>query len=127
MEGARGAESAVVELRPTGMKLQTLFFALAMFSSFPAAGCTVYSAPPPDTEVISVESQRPPPPAQIEVIPASPGPEYTWIAGYHRWDGRRDVWVGGHYDRRPQRDAHYVRGHWEHRGRITIWVDGHWA
>ena len=27
----------------------------------------------------------------------------------------------------PSPNAHYVRGHWEHRGRVTLWVDGHWA
>ena len=104
-----------------------LLFSIAMFTAFPAAGCSVYSTPPPDTQVAYAEPQPPPPPAEIEVIPAAPGPEFTWIAGYHRWNGRRYVWIGGHYDRRPNRDARYVRGHWEHRGRVTVWVDGHWG
>ncbi len=110
------------------MKLQNLFFPLALvtLSSLPAMGCTVYSTPPAETEVVA-EPAPPPPPAEVEVVPASPGAEYVWIAGYHRWNGHRYVWVGGHYDRRPQREAHYVRGHWEHRGRVTVWVDGHWG
>jgi hypothetical protein len=109
------------------MKLHNLFFGLALLSAFPEVGCSVYATPPPDTEVVEVASPPPPPPAQVEVVPVSPGPEYTWIGGYHRWNGRRYVWIGGHYDRRPHRNATYIHGHWEHRGRTTVWVDGHWG
>ena len=109
------------------MKLQNVFLALAMISTFPAAGCSVYATPPPDTELAYNEPPPAPPPPLVEVIPAAPSPDYIWIPGHHRWNGRRYVWLGGHYDRRPQRDAHYVRGHWEHRGRVTLWVDGHWG
>jgi hypothetical protein len=108
------------------MKQHSLLLSLVTIASFPAAGCTAYSTPPPSTEVPSDDAPPPPPPAQVEVIPVSPGPEYVWVGGFHRWDGRRYVWIGGHYDRRPALHAHYVRGHWEHRGRVTVWVDGRW-
>ena len=42
-----------------------------------------------------------PPPPVAEVAPASPGPGYVWIAGYHRWDGARYVWVGGRWEIGP--------------------------
>jgi hypothetical protein len=111
------------------MKLQNLFLSLAMLSTFAATGCTVYSTPPPATEIAYAETPTPPPPPApiVEVIPPTPGVEFTWVPGHHRWNGGRYVWVGGYYDRRPHREAHYVHGHWEHRGRVTVWVDGHWG
>ena len=49
-----------------------------------------------------------------------------WIAGYHRWDGARYVWVGGHWDHRPRVGARWVGAHWEPRARGKVWVEGHW-
>jgi hypothetical protein len=110
------------------MKLQTppfLALAVTMIASFPAAGCTVYTTPPAQTEMAYAETPPPPPAPLVEVIPVTPGPEYVWVPGRHEWNGHRYVWIGGRYDRDPRRDARYVRGHWEHRGRVTVWVDGH--
>jgi WXXGXW repeat (2 copies) len=49
-----------------------------------------------------------------------------WIAGFHRWDGHRYVWVGGRWDHRPHAGAHWVGAHWEPRARGKVWVEGHW-
>jgi hypothetical protein len=84
-----------------------------------------YYAPPPQETVY--EQEPPPAPAPIvEVQPASPGAEYVWIGGYHRWDGHAYVWVHGRYDRRPHRDAHWAPAHWEARGHAHVWVEGRW-
>lgn len=67
------------------------------------------------------------PPAPIaEVRSVSPGPDFVWIEGYHRWDGRAYVWVPGRWERRPQPRAEWVPGRWEHDRRGWFYVDGHW-
>jgi hypothetical protein len=68
----------------------------------------------------------PPPPRPVEVIPARPRPGVVWIAGFHRWDGARYVWVPGHYADPPRPHARWVDGHWDHRGGGYVWVEGHW-
>ncbi|HEY4012880.1 MAG TPA: hypothetical protein VGM06_06065 [Polyangiaceae bacterium] len=92
-------------------------------AALPALGCYV-EARTADAEEVGAPPPEPPP--QVEVVPASPGPDYVWIAGFHRWDGRGYVWVRGHYDRRPRQQAQWVRAHWERRGRGHVWVEGHW-
>ena len=67
-----------------------------------------------------------PPPPVAEVAPASPGPGYVWIAGYHRWDGARYVWVGGRWEIGPSPRARWVPGHWRHDRGGWTWVPGHW-
>ncbi len=39
-----------------------------------------------------------PPPARYEVAP-NPRRGYVWEPGYYRWNGRRHVWVAGHWER----------------------------
>jgi hypothetical protein len=102
---------------------------LAALLSFTVMGCYVEAGtdvapppPPPPGEVV-VESEPPPP---QEVVPASPGPDYVWIGGYHRWDGRRYVVVRGRYERRPHPNARWSAAHWEARGRGHVWVEGRW-
>jgi WXXGXW repeat (2 copies) len=103
---------------------------LVTLSPLLVGGCYVEarSVPPAEDELVS-ESEPPPPPpppAEVEVAPPPPGPEFFWIAGYHRWDGGRYVWVRGHYERRPHRRARYVPPHWTARGRVHVWVGGRW-
>src|ERR1700747_1650272 len=56
--------------------------ACALFFAPSCAQVIVHVAPPP----VVVERPGPPPRAG-----------YTWVGGYHRWDGRGYVWVPGHY------------------------------
>ncbi|WP_394835738.1 hypothetical protein LVJ94_02265 [Pendulispora rubella] len=67
-----------------------------------AAGCYVQDGPPPPRHVVAYEAPPPPPP-QVDVITVSPGPDYIWVGGYHRWTGHGYYWVPGHYERRGRR------------------------
>ena len=40
------------------------------------------------------------PPPQVEVIGLAPGPGYIWISGFWNAMGGRQVWIGGHWQRR---------------------------
>jgi WXXGXW repeat (2 copies) len=97
---------------------------LALAGSFSGCSCTVESSPPAET--VYESEPPPPPPPQQEVLPPPPGPEFVWIGGYHRWNGRAYVWVPGRYNRRPHAAARWEAAHWEGRGRAHVWVEGRW-
>jgi hypothetical protein len=61
-------------------------------------------------------------------MPPSPGADFVWVGGYHRFDGatHRYVWVGGRYERRPHPGAQWKAAHWEPRGHQHVWVEGNW-
>jgi hypothetical protein len=103
-------------------------FALSMMGCYVEAGTQAGPPPPPPPQgEVVVESEPPaPPPPQEEVVPASPGPEFVWIGGYHRWDGRRYVWTRGRYERRPHANARWSTAHWETRAHGHVWVEGRW-
>jgi len=67
-----------------------------------------------------------PPPPVTETIVASPGPDFVWIRGYHRWDGDHYVWVGGRWERHPPGRHAWVEGHWRHNHNGWYWQEGHW-
>lgn len=67
-----------------------------------------------------------PPAPIIERRPIAPGPGYVWVDGFHRWDGARYVWVGGHWMMPPRRGGVWVAGHWRHTPGGYVWVEGHW-
>jgi hypothetical protein len=50
------------------------------------AGCTATVAAP-----------GPPPPPRVERVTVSPGPSYVRVPGHWRWNGRRYVWIEGHW------------------------------
>ena len=84
-------------------------------------------APPPAQAEVVVEGAPPaPPPPEREVVPASPGVDFYWVPGYHRWDGHHYAWVRGRYERRPHPNARWKEAHWEPRGRGHVWVEGNW-
>jgi len=89
---------------------------------------------------VSIVIGNAPPPQRVEVVPA-PRRGYQWAPGYWNWNGRRHVWVAGHWERarpgyvyqrpewRQERDgwrlnrggwqrgpAHGNRHHYENRG-----------
>jgi hypothetical protein len=67
-----------------------------------------------------------PPHPLVERRVASPGHEYIWTPGYHRWDGRSYVWVPGAWVRPPRAHARWVGHHWVHRRGGWVLVEGHW-
>jgi WXXGXW repeat (2 copies) len=87
-----------------------------------AAGCAVAPPPPPDAVFVDAT----PPTAVVEVRGELPGPDYIWINGYHRWDGRAYVWVGGRWERRPRAGAVWVDGRWHRHNRGWYWIEGRW-
>jgi hypothetical protein len=121
---------------------------LGVVGSLSVAGCAVHggasvsaSAPPPPTvqvqaevttppataEVVVQGQPPPPPPPQTEPPPPpAPGPDYFYVAGYHRWDGHAYIWVPGRYERRPHPGAQWRAAHWEARGNGHVWIEGNW-
>jgi hypothetical protein len=125
-------------------KTAAVVASMLLGSSSLALGCAVHesasvSAPPPpqvvvegqvgtggQTELIIQGAPPPAPPVQTEVIAASPGPDFFWVGGYHRWNGHEYVWVGGRYERRPHANAQWKVAHWEPRGATHVWIEGNW-
>jgi len=66
-----------------------------------------------------------PPALRAEVVLASPGPGYVWIAGYYGWGGGRYYWGRGRWGRGRAGRA-WVGGRWEQRGRNWVWRRGYW-
>ena len=102
---------------------------------------TAYQAPPADASAAAVAPQantqpgpppntvimQTPPAAQVEVVPAPPGPDYVWMPGYWAISGGGGwVWVGGHYALPPRPRAVWVGGYWGRHGRGYVWIGGHW-
>ena len=79
-------------------------------------------APAPAPVIIRVA----PPSIVVEHPGPSPGPNYIWVGGYHRWNGSRYIWVPGHYVVPPRRGAVWVSGHWVQRGGGWVYVEGYW-
>jgi len=67
-----------------------------------------------------------PPAAIVEVRPTPPSRRYVWIAGYHRWDGGRYVWVPGSWALPPRPHARWVPHRWVRRHDHWVLVEGHW-
>lgn len=42
------------------------------------------------------------------VVPARPGPDYTWVEGYWYPQGRRYAWHNGYWTRPPYQGAYWV-------------------
>jgi hypothetical protein len=126
------------------MRTTAFVSASILLGSSLTMGCAVHgsasvNAPPPPevvvqgqvqgsatTEIVVQGDPPPPPPPQQETVPPPPSPEYTWVGGYHRWDGHAYVWVNGRYERRPHEGATWRAAHWEPRGNGHVWIDGGW-
>ncbi|HTV04799.1 MAG TPA: hypothetical protein VME86_05480 [Acidobacteriaceae bacterium] len=67
-----------------------------------------------------------PPPPIVEHRPLRPGPQYVWLGGYHRWNGRVYVWVPGRWVVPPRPAAVWIPGHWAHSPHGYMWISGHW-
>lgn len=67
-----------------------------------------------------------PPPPVVERPGPVPSGGWVWVGGHHRWDGRRYVWVPGHYVRPPRPHAVWIPGRWVPRQGGYVYVAGHW-
>ena len=67
-----------------------------------------------------------PPAAIVETRPVRPGPNYVWIAGYHRWENNAYVWTPGRWMVAPRPHARWVAAHWARRPGGWVFVEGHW-
>jgi uncharacterized protein YcfJ len=66
-----------------------------------------------------------PPPTPVDVVVASPGPDYIWVDGEWTWNGGW-VWVGGHWMLPPYPHAVWVHGRSWHDGRGWHYDRGYW-
>lgn len=77
------------------------------------------------TQPTTVVVQQAPPPAPVETIIVSPGPDYVWVDGEYVWNGGW-FWVGGHWMYPPHPHAVWVVGRSWHDGRGWHNERGHW-
>jgi hypothetical protein len=93
--------------------------AVAMASTAACAGMAL--------EGVSFEFvQREPPPPRREVIVASPGPGYVWVAGHWSWRSNDYVWEPGTWVIIQTGYHRWEPGRWRHDRRGWYWVEGHW-
>ncbi|HEY2797646.1 MAG TPA: hypothetical protein VGK26_07135 [Thermoanaerobaculia bacterium] len=98
---------------------------LALGAALAVGAMLTAACPPgPPPGVVYVKA-RPPVPVS-EVVVASPGPDYVWVPGYHRWDGATYVWVKGTWQRPPHAHAKWAAGHWVEHRNGWYWVEGRW-
>ena len=100
------------------MRIRTLMLASAM-----AAAAIASPAIARDNVAFSINVGPPPP--RVEYVPA-PRPGYVWAPGYWDWNGRRHVWVRGHY-LRGRGHSQWVPDRWDRRGDRWYHERGHWS
>ena len=105
--------------------LQSRMKVLIAIGSVLALASACMANDPPYVEGTVWVSNAPPRPV-YEERPASPGVEFIWIEGYHRWDGAAYQWVPGRWERRPNPHAKWSRGKWKHSDRGWYWQEGRW-
>jgi hypothetical protein len=67
-----------------------------------------------------------PPHAIHERRERSPGRDYVWVSGYHRWDGHAYAWNGGGWEQPPRPHAHWQAHRWVHRHDGWVLEEGRW-
>ncbi len=80
-----------------------------------------------ETAAPYIVAQAAPPAEQVEVMTASPGPNYVWIRGHWKWEGGRWAWDSGHWSSRPHPNALWISGYWQSRHHGWVWIPGHWG
>ncbi|HSY74894.1 MAG TPA: hypothetical protein VK810_05440 [Dongiaceae bacterium] len=80
----------------------------------------------PSAEVAVEQPPSEPPPAQVEIVPESPGPVYVWVKGRYEWRDGNWLWMSGRWMIAPRPHAIWIAGHWEHRPHGFVWIGGHW-
>lgn len=99
---------------------------LILLTALLAAACT--ASPHAHGHVgIHAVSHAPPPP-RAEVVVAKPGPDRVWVPGHWDWKPQRDAyaWVEGRWVRPPRRGAVWVAPRVERRSGNRVYIAGHW-
>jgi hypothetical protein len=73
--------------------------------------------PLPAMAAVDVYVNTAPPPPRVERVPAA-RKGYVWAPGYWNWQGKRHVWVKGHYEK--------VRHGYNYRPHEWVERDGRW-
>ena len=79
-----------------------------------------------DGQPAEITVRAAPPAEQVEVVPAAPSAQHTWIRGHWHWNGAEWVWIRGRY-RTVRAGWRWVPAHYEGRGGAYYYVPGHWA
>jgi hypothetical protein len=85
----------------------------------------VVAQPQPTAQSTIVVTQAPPAP-QAENVPARPGSDYVWVAGYWSWRNNRYEWVAGHWAIPPRAGATWVPPRWDPEGGSYRFYEGYW-
>jgi hypothetical protein len=105
------------------------------------AGALVAAGAPAFAQLVI--NERVMPELKVEVIPARPHPNWSWVRGHWRWGGGGWVWVRGRWVAHevpampeliietpppaPTARHFWVRGHWVWEGDRWQWIRGHWV
>jgi len=100
--------------------------ALLAVATISLCSCIVEAPPSAAMAEDGVVVREVPPPARVEVVPASPGPAYVWIDGTWARHGGAWVWAPGRWIPRPHAAAVWIPGHWVSRHGGWVWVGGYW-
>lgn len=74
-----------------------------------------------------VVTNLPPPAIRAETPSPSPGPGFSWVAGFWAWNGTAYNWTAGHWERPPQAGHTWEAPRWEHEGNRYRFQPGRWA
>src|SRR5579862_8813400 len=89
-------------------------------------GCVVVPAGPDYAYANAPYATLPPPTAQVEVVPASPGGAYVWTPGFWFWGGGAYSWRGGRWVVPPAGYHTWRPGYWSAGPRGHHWTPGQW-
>jgi hypothetical protein len=80
------------------------------------------------TKVVMAQPPPMPPPPQADIITERPAPNAMWVRGYWAYtgEGRRYVWVAGHWEIPAPQYQTYVQPHWARQGDTYVYVQGYW-
>jgi hypothetical protein len=80
-----------------------------------------------DTTTRTTTIKQAPPALRVETQPASPGPDYVWIAGHWEYRDGQYTWIGGRWERPVSEGMIWVSPRWVRHGDGTYsFVAGHW-
>jgi outer membrane lipoprotein SlyB len=110
----------IIDLRDSGVSNRVINYMINTPSSI---GGPSAAASAPQASTVSVA--QPPPPAPVETVVVTPGPDYVWIGGEWVWNGQW-FWVAGHWGYPPYPHAVWVRGYWGRGSHGWSRAPGHW-